>query len=100
MTWGILLGLCLGKPVGILGASWLAVKSGYAQLPSKVHWQHFIGIALLGGIGFTMSLFIGTLAFPDATTALTPLIRTGVMAGSLLSGFIGYLFLRFSYQSK
>jgi NhaA family Na+:H+ antiporter len=63
---GIVLGLAIGKPVGIVGACWLAVKLGVARLPDGVRWGHIVGTGILAGIGFTMSLFIAVLAFSDA----------------------------------
>ncbi|MCB1230384.1 MAG: Na+/H+ antiporter NhaA [Verrucomicrobiae bacterium] len=91
---GIALGLFLGKQIGIFGASFLAVKAGIARLPSGVSWLQLYGVALLCGIGFTMSLFIGSLAFeqsggPDYAVD----DRLGILAGSLLSGMAGSLIL-------
>ena len=91
---GIITGLVLGKPLGIFGFSWLAVKMGLASLPDGVTWGKVFGMSLLAGIGFTMSLFIADLAFghaPDLTYA-----KAGILAGSLLSGMLGYLYLRFT----
>ena len=89
---GIAIGLALGKPVGILSFVWIAVRTGLARLPSGVDWQLMQGAALLAGIGFTMSLFIGTLAFSGAEQAAS--VRVGVLSGSLLSGIAGFLVLR------
>ena len=89
---GIALGLCLGKGIGISGAAWLAVRSGIARLPEGATWPQLIAVAILGGIGFTMSLFIGMLAFPDPQFATA--LRVGVLAGSLVSAIAGYLVLR------
>ncbi|HEU0158154.1 MAG TPA: Na+/H+ antiporter NhaA [Hyphomicrobiaceae bacterium] len=91
---GIALGLLVGKPVGIFAASWLAVASGLAPRPEGANWRQLLGIGMLGGIGFTMSLFIGTLAFPDPAHAAQ--LRLGVLTGSLLSAIAGYCVLRFS----
>jgi len=91
---GIALGLLLGKPIGICGAVWLAVKAGLARLPDQVTWAQMLSVGILGGIGFTMSLFIGMLAFPDPSYAMA--LRIGVLAGSLLSAAIGYAMLRWS----
>ena len=91
---GIALGLLVGKPLGIFGATWLAVKSGLAARPEGASWGQLLGIGTLGGIGFTMSLFIGMLAFPDPAYAAQ--LRLGVLAGSLLSAGLGYLLLRAS----
>ena len=89
---GIALGLFVGKQVGILGFVWIAVRSGLANLPRGVTWQQMHGAALLAGIGFTMSLFIGTLAFADPEYAAA--VRVGVLSGSILSGLAGYYILR------
>jgi NhaA family Na+:H+ antiporter len=88
---GIALGLFIGKPLGIFGATWLAIKGGLASRPEGASWGQILGIGMLGGIGFTMSLFIGTLAFPDPVHAAQ--VRLGVLAGSLLSAVAGYLVL-------
>jgi Na+:H+ antiporter, NhaA family len=89
---GIALGLFIGKPVGIFGISWLAIKTGLAAKPEGASWAQLLGVGLLGGIGFTMSLFIGTLAFDEVDKAAQ--LRLGVLAGSLLSATAGYLLLR------
>jgi Na+:H+ antiporter, NhaA family len=88
---GIIVGLFLGKQLGIFGASWLAVKTKLAKLPYQVSWWHIYGTALICGIGFTMSLFIASLAFGD--NELTVLVRLGVFTGSILSGIAGYSIL-------
>lgn len=90
---GIIVGLFFGKPIGIFGSSWIAVKTKFAKLPHHVNWRHIYGIALMCGIGFTMSLFIADLAFDDSQ--LTSLVRFGVFIGSLLSGISGYYILYF-----
>ena len=95
VPFGIMLGLFLGKQVGVFGFSWLAIRAGFADLPARASWAQFYGIALLCGIGFTMSLFIGLLAFPDSD-ALQSQTKIGVIAGSLLSGIGGWLLLRLS----
>jgi NhaA family Na+:H+ antiporter len=91
---GIAAGLFPGKAIGILGATWIAVATGLAQKPAGATWIQIAGLAILGGIGFTMSLFIGTLAFPDPTHAAQ--LRLGVLAGSLTSAVVGYVLLRAS----
>lgn len=91
---GILLGLFVGKQIGVVGCVFGAVKMGWCRLPSGVSWPAFYGVACLTGIGFTMSLFIGTLAFES--TEHSAGIRLGVLGGSLLSGVVGYLVLRFT----
>ncbi|CCB67801.1 Na+/H+ antiporter NhaA [Hyphomicrobium sp. MC1] len=88
---GIALGLFLGKPLGIYGAVRAAIASGLGEMPHGASRMQLFGTAILGGIGFTMSLFIGLLAFPDPT--LTAEVRLGVMAGSLLAAVVGYIVL-------
>jgi NhaA family Na+:H+ antiporter len=92
ITKGVAIGLLLGKPIGIGLASWLSVKSGLAALPAQVTFRHIHGAAWLGGIGFTMSLFIASLAFSDS--ALLTAAKIGILAGSLLAGLIGFVILR------
>lgn len=89
---GVALGLFLGKQIGILSAVWLCDRFGIARRPSHASWLQVYGTALLCGIGFTMSLFIGGLAFDSAV--LVDEVKVGVLAGSLLSGFAGFLVLR------
>tara|TARA_R110002110_G_scaffold167482_1_gene368472 strand:- start:16491 stop:17384 length:894 start_codon:yes stop_codon:yes gene_type:complete len=88
---GIVLGLFAGKQLGILGAVWLAVRSGVAKLPTGTGWQQVYGVALLAGIGFTMSLFIAGLAFPDPD--LFGSARLSVVVGSILSAIGGAVVL-------
>ena len=89
---GIAAGLFLGKQIGIFGSTWLAVKLGIGEMPQGASWRQVYGTAVLGGIGFTMSLFIGTLAFPDPAYAVA--VRAGVLVGSILSALLGYALLR------
>ena len=89
---GIILGLVVGKPLGIFVFSWLAVKSGVGQIPKKASWKHILGLGMLGGIGFTMSVFIALLSFPGAQLILAE-AKFSILAGSLLSGLLGYLWL-------
>jgi len=84
---GVILGLFLGKQVGVLGAAWLAVRAGVAAMPAGVRWSQVWGVSLLCGIGFTMSLFIASLAFPDPE--LLDAAKVGILAGSLVSGLAG-----------
>jgi Na+:H+ antiporter, NhaA family len=86
------LGLFLGKQFGIFTTTWLAVRSGLCRLPDGVNWLQLYGAGILGGIGFTMSLFIGSLAFPNDANAAA--VRIGVVVGSVLSGCVGLLWLR------
>jgi NhaA family Na+:H+ antiporter len=92
VTVGVLLGLVIGKPLGITAAAFGAVKSGIAQLPRGVGWGSLLGYACLAGIGFTMSLFIAMLAF-DKTGPVNA-AKTGILAGSLLAGIAGAIVLR------
>lgn len=94
---GIAVGLFLGKQVGIMAACWLAVKQGWAIWPEGASPLQIYGVALLCGIGFTMSLFIGGLAF--ASDALQNAVKLGVFSGSLIAALTGYLMLRFAPRS-
>lgn len=89
---GVIAGLLVGKQIGILLASWLTVKLKLAELPSNTTWRHVHGAGLLAGIGFTMSIFITTLAFKDLEMRETA--KIGILFGSIVSGIIGYVFLR------
>jgi Na+:H+ antiporter, NhaA family len=90
----IALGLFIGKQVGVFGSVWLAVKAGIATRPAGASWAQIYGVSLLCGIGFTMSLFIGGLAFPVQPRA--DAVKIGVLMGSLLSAVAGMLVLRFA----
>jgi NhaA family Na+:H+ antiporter len=94
LTLGVAAGLVFGKLIGVLGSVALLVKIGLADLPAKASWGQTTGVALLCGIGFTMSLFIGLLAFNDP--ALQARVKFGILAGSLVAGVSGYLILRVS----
>lgn len=94
---GIALGLFVGKQVGVFGLAYAAVKLGFAGLPKGANWAQVYGIACLTGIGFTMSLFIGTLAFDDASMMND--VRLGVILGSLMSAIVGVGALLASTQS-
>lgn len=87
VTLGIMLGLFLGKQLGVMATTWVACQLKICRLPDGVTWAQYYGMALLAGIGFTMSLFIGTLAFPDVAMAIP--VRLGVLAGSLMSAAAG-----------
>lgn len=90
---GVAAGLFIGKQVGIFGGIWIADRLGLAKRPSGANWGQIYGMALLCGIGFTMSLFIGALAFPGSA-ALMEEAKIGILAGSLLSALAGYAILR------
>jgi NhaA family Na+:H+ antiporter len=86
---GIVAGLFIGKQVGIFSACWLAVKAGIAKLPEGTNWKQMYGVTLLCGIGFTMSLFIGSLAFEQQGLEHINSVKVGVLLGSLLSAVLG-----------
>lgn len=91
---GIALGLFIGKQVGIFGLCWVSIQLKFASLPAGMNWRALYGTAALCGVGFTMSLFIGSLAFEETGTNLLFDERLGIIIGSLASGIAGYLFLR------
>ena len=93
---GIALGLLVGKPVGVMAFTALAVFSGLAQMPQNVRWLHFLGVGFLCGIGFTMSLFIAGLAFAEGGAGYARIDRLGLLAGSFACAIIGYIILRFA----
>ena len=88
---GVFFGLLLGKPIGILLFSFLTVKLKIANLPDHVNWIHMLGAGILGGVGFTMAIFVANLAFPEAV--LIADAKIGILSASLLAGVIGFLFL-------
>ena len=87
---GIAAGLLVGKTVGVYGLTWLAVKTGLAALPSGANWGQVMGVAILCGIGFTMSLFVGSLAFVPGSSEYAGMDRMGILTGSILAALIGY----------
>lgn len=89
---GIVLGLVIGKPLGISLLSWITVKLGISSMPSQAGWAHIIGVGMLGGIGFTMSVFIALLSFPGEQLILSE-AKFSILTGSVLSGILGYLML-------
>ncbi|MEM1371125.1 MAG: Na+/H+ antiporter NhaA, partial [Pseudomonadota bacterium] len=89
---GIAVGLFLGKPLGIFLFTWLAVMLGAGDRPTGTNWAQILGVGFVAGIGFTMSLFIGMLAFPDPQFSAD--IRIGVLCGSILAAIAGYFILR------
>jgi NhaA family Na+:H+ antiporter len=91
---GIILGLVVGKTVGIFFTSWLAIQLRLAVLPAGVRWVELLAVAALCGIGFTMSLFIGTLAFAGQPAQLFESVKMGVLVGSLLAAATGWIILR------
>ncbi|XXE96374.1 Na+/H+ antiporter NhaA [Pseudomonas sp. D1-2] len=96
---GVAAGLLLGKQLGVFTFALVAIKTGLAQMPTHSSWRQVYGVALLCGIGFTMSLFIGNLAFPGAQLLIDE-VKVGVLAGSTLAALAGILVLRFCATSK
>jgi NhaA family Na+:H+ antiporter len=92
VTLGVMVGLVLGKFLGIVAASWLAIRLGIGQLPAGTRFSQIMGVALLGGIGFTMSIFIAELGFLHQPEMLV-MAKTGILGASLLAGSGGYLWL-------
>lgn len=97
---GIFLGLFLGKQLGVLLFSWLAVKMRIGRLPDDVSWSQLYGVAVICGIGFTMSLFIGSLAFEQTIENQVMNDRLGILLGSFASALVGYLWLRYVAKPK
>jgi len=87
---GIAAGLLIGKTVGVFGLTWLAVRTGLAALPHGANWGQLLGVAILCGIGFTMSLFVGSLAFIPGSSDYAGMDRMGILTGSILAAVIGY----------
>jgi Na+:H+ antiporter, NhaA family len=94
VTLGVVSGLLVGKMTGIFLFSWAGIRLGWVSLPSGVSLRHLLGVGFLGGIGFTMSIFIAELSFPGNREALL-MAKSGIMLASLLSALVGYLWLRF-----
>ena len=93
LTYAIICGLVIGKPLGIFLFSYLSVRFKVCVLPAHVAWRHILGVSMIAGIGFTISIFIATLAFDDE--GVQSLAKIAVIIASLLSGIIGYIYLRF-----
>ncbi len=100
LSLGIALGLFLGKQLGIWGACMLAIRLNLVKMPQGINGFSIYGVALLAGVGFTMSLFIGSLAFGSLGGHYPVDVRLGVMMGSVLSGILGYFMLRHLYEIK
>jgi NhaA family Na+:H+ antiporter len=98
LSWGINLGLCLGKPLGITAFSYYLVKRKWAELPDGVNLYKLVGAGILAGIGFTMSIFISTLAFEDVPTQNTA--KVSVLVASISAIIIGYLWFRFEKKPR
>ncbi len=91
VLYGVLLGLLVGKPLGIMAMSFLVVKTKLASLPENVNWLHMLGASILGGVGFTMAIFVANLAFDNEAMIATA--KLGILAASLLAGVLGFVFL-------
>ena len=91
LTLGVIAGLVIGKPLGIIGATWLAVRFGIASIPPGLSWTRIIGAAMLAGIGFTMSLFIAGQAFADPD--LVEKAKAGILVASMIAGIAGFTLL-------
>tara|TARA_B100000686_G_scaffold270738_1_gene287189 strand:- start:19 stop:630 length:612 start_codon:yes stop_codon:yes gene_type:complete len=92
VPFGILCGLFFGKQIGVFLFSFISVKLKFAEMPSNSNWLKFYGVGILTGIGFTMSLFVGNLAFVDYVNEMDG-VKIGVLAGSFLSALVGYFLL-------
>ena len=100
VTVGVALGLFIGKQLGIWSVCWFAIKCGIAHMPYGGNWRGIYGISLIAGVGFTMSLFIGMLAFePIGGHNYPVMVRLGIIIGSFLSGTLGYIILRLTYPA-
>jgi len=95
---GVLLGLLIGKPVGIFLFSWGTTKLGFAEIPKGVTWTMLAGVACLGGIGFTMAMFINSLAYQDPRMIMYA--KVGIFVGSILSAALGFVVLRYATRRK
>jgi NhaA family Na+:H+ antiporter len=97
---GIAAGLLLGKTLGVFGLTWLAIKTGIAKLPTGSNWGQVMGVSILCGIGFTMSLFVGSLAYVPGSSEYAGVDRMGILTGSILAAFIGYAVMAFSSRKQ
>jgi len=92
---GIIVGLFVGKQLGILGFSWIAVNAGVATLPMGMTWRQVHGVGVLSGVGFTMSIFVASLAFPGAA-GQQDVAKVGILSASLIAGVFGVILLRWA----
>jgi Na+/H+ antiporter NhaA len=92
VTWGVVVGLVLGKPIGVIVGTWVALRTGLGRVPDTLRWGQLIGGAGLSGIGFTVALFVTELALHDA--ALVAQAKIGILVGSVLAGVVGWLIFR------
>ena len=104
VSMGIFLGLLVGKPLGITAASWIAVKTKVGAMPDKATWSMLLAVACLGGIGFTMSIFVDTLSFGDQEPALMTQLRdmgkVAVLMGSLCAGILGSVLINLAHKRQ
>ena len=100
MPIAIIMGLFFGKQLGIVLFSFIAVQCKIAKLPENIYWKHVYGISILCGIGFTMSLFIGTIAFENNYNDYINLVRIGVLGGSILSAVAATIFFKFFIRKE
>jgi NhaA family Na+:H+ antiporter len=96
----IAVGLFFGKQVGVFGFAWLSIKLGLAKLPAGVNWGQMYGVSILCGVGFTMSLFIGSLAFEESGLGYSRPDRLGIIVGSFAAGILGFLVLKMSTKKS
>jgi len=99
VTMGIVAGLVIGKLVGIAGFAWIAVKMGITTLPKDLNFKHIIGVGLMGGIGFTMSIFVAELGFASHPEELL-MAKTGVLLASLIAGISGFIWLYLTSKNR
>jgi Na+:H+ antiporter, NhaA family len=99
VTMGIVFGLVIGKAIGVFGGAWIMIRLFGSPLPPKASWTHLIGVCLLCGIGFTMSLFIGGLAFLGQGAGYEVQVKVGVLLGSAIAGALGALLVSFARRS-
>jgi len=100
VTWAVALGLILGKPIGIFCFTWIFVKLKFVSLPDGVDWKSIFGVSCLGGIGFTVSLFIADLSFGTSEIELLNQAKLGIIIGTVVSGIVGYVFLNQALSRK
>lgn len=92
VTLGVILGLVIGKTVGVFGASVIAIKFGLGAKPKGASWRQLLGVSMVAGVGFTVALFVTSLSFDSAQ--LTDAAKIGILVGSTIAGTVGYLILR------
>jgi len=95
---GIILGLVIGKQLGVFGFCFIAIKLGFAKMPENVNWTLLYGVAALCGVGFTMSLFVGSLAFEQNSTSPLFQDRLGIVIGSVISGILGFVLIKLAVK--